>query len=306
MNRRSYSKFMMYLKVQQFNATRRDVVSVLPEFAQLETTLNEGVTNIQSCEVELSRSKAGIVVEKSQMKKLLAQLTSELSVKIYAYALITNDQKLQNEVRLTDSQLYYANDLTLITRAKSTYEFCITHLENLGDFQLTESLIQQQKSVLDRFEASFMNPRIGVESTRKVIAELNNNFSTVDTALTKWDAVMEIIRYSNSAVYDEYKSARKFVTTVRSMMLKGRVLESNGTDPVKGATLSFVVVDENDTNTDPVLVKVSADKGGFQIKSIAEGDYVVTVSKKGYKDQVVSLIISSGVPADLVVRMEKA
>lgn len=56
---------MMYLKVQQFNATRRDVVSVLPEFAQLETTLNEGVTNIQSCEVELSRSKAGIVVEKS-------------------------------------------------------------------------------------------------------------------------------------------------------------------------------------------------------------------------------------------------
>ena len=54
------------------------------------------------------------------------------------------------------------------------------------------------------------------------------------------------------------------------------------------------------------IVKKTAAKGKFNIKSMPEGTYTVTITKPGYKDQVVTVSVVSGELAKLDVILEKA
>lgn len=65
-------------------------------------------------------------------------------------------------------------------------------------------------------------------------------------------------------------------------------------EPVKGATLSFVL-EGNGTmlkgakKATESVVKKTAEKGGFNIKTLPSGMYTVIIKKVGYADQVATV-----------------
>jgi hypothetical protein len=73
---------------------------------------------------------------------------------------------------------------------------------------------------------------------------------------------------------------------------------------VKGVDFVFMTTNGN-TNFSFKLTKITSEKGSFQVKSLSCGDYNVTVSKPGYKEQVVVLSIAERKCIDLLVEMEK-
>lgn len=58
--------------------------------------------------------------------------------------------------------------------------------------------------------------------------------------------------------------------------------------------------------TEPEIVKKTAEKGGFNIKSLATGTYQVTSKKVGYADQVVTISVNDGEMTELKISLEKA
>ncbi|MEI7675592.1 MAG: carboxypeptidase regulatory-like domain-containing protein, partial [Bacteroidales bacterium] len=62
-----------------------------------------------------------------------------------------------------------------------------------------------------------------------------------------------------------------------------------------------VVADE-----EPVLTKSTASKGGFQVKSLAEGNYRVTVTKIGYKEKTIQVAVTASEMQDLELVLESA
>jgi len=78
---------------------------------------------------------------------------------------------------------------------------------------------------------------------------------------------------------------------------------------VKGVTVSFSlnggakkVVNDNG---EPVVVKKTAEKGGFNIKSLAAGVYQVTLKKMGYTDQVITVSVNDGEMSLVEAKIEK-
>jgi hypothetical protein len=53
------------------------------------------------------------------------------------------------------------------------------------------------------------------------------------------------------------------------------------------------------------IVKKTAEKGGFNIKSIPAGMYNVTISKNGYKNLVETVAVSDGEQTELNVQLSK-
>ena len=54
-----------------------------------------------------------------------------------------------------------------------------------------------------------------------------------------------------------------------------------------------------------VLTEKIADKGGFNIKSLPEGVYKVTIKKNGYQEQVVTVAVTDGELGDLNIELSK-
>lgn len=135
-------------------------------------------------------------------------------------------------------------------------------------------------------------------------------FKTAETALANMDAAVEIVRVSQPAFYTGYKNARKVVETgIGSLAVKGLVTDAATGELIKGASLSFVL-DGNGTkvksaNTAEAIVKKTAEKGGFNIKSLPAGMYTVTIKKVGYAEQVATVAVADDELAEVDIQLVK-
>jgi len=125
------------------------------------------------------------------------------------------------------------------------------------------------------------------------------------------DAAVEIIRLTQVNFYNGYKSARKVIDTGgSSFSVKEMVTDAKTGLPIKGVTVSFVLIDgtakAKTANSKPDVVKKTADKGGFNIIGLASGTYMVILKKAGYADQVVTISVNDGEMTVLNVVLEKS
>jgi hypothetical protein len=73
--------------------------------------------------------------------------------------------------------------------------------------------------------------------------------------------------------------------------------------PVSGAI--FIFKNETGSNGNGEIVKKTSKKGNFHVKSMEAGTYNVGVSKKGYKNIEVSIVVADGERSQLTVELEK-
>jgi uncharacterized membrane protein len=145
----------------------------------------------------------------------------------------------------------------------------------------------------------------------QITKQLATLFKTADTALENMDAAVEIVRLTEVNFYNGYKSARKVIETGGgSLSVKGLVTDAQTGSPLKGVTVSFALdggmAKAAIATTEPEIVKKTAEKGGFNIKSLATGTYQVTLKKVGYADQVATISVNDGEMTELKISLEKA
>lgn len=79
---------------------------------------------------------------------------------------------------------------------------------------------------------------------------------------------------------------------------------ANGT-AIRGAKISFVHDGKAVKSIAQTIVKKTAVKGGLSLKSLPAGIYNVSISKNGYREQLVMLAVSDGERSELKVKLEK-
>ena len=177
-------------------------------------------------------------------------------------------------------------------------------------FLLAQAELDQLKESITAYREASSSPRIQRTMKKFTGRDLDSCVTAADAALEKIDIVVELIRYTQSDVYQRYKSARKLEMVGNTYLsLKGLVKDAATAEPITAAQIKFVEVDSAGAvvaDEEPVLTKSTASKGGFQVKSLAEGNYRVTVSKIGYKEKTIQVALSASKMQDLVLALESA
>jgi hypothetical protein len=75
-----------------------------------------------------------------------------------------------------------------------------------------------------------------------------------------------------------------------SLAVRGTITDADTKETIKGITITFLHPDG--TNLQPPVIKKSAAKGGFTVKTMAEGIYKVKLSKVGYNDLVITIVVN--------------
>src|SRR5690606_16275087 len=119
-------------------------------------------------------------------------------------------------------------------------------------------------------------------------------------ALEKIDSAVELVKLTDPVFYDGYKSARKIVNQGSGKLaVKGLVTDAQSGEPVKGVTITFMNDGETTpaalaASAEPVIIKTTAAKGGFNIKSLPAGIYSVSFKKMGYAEQFATVNVNDG------------
>ena len=269
------------------------------------------IPQIQSIWEQQKLSKKGVTDGKNQLKETLIVLTADNARKLGAYAKFTNNAKLAQEVKFSEGKLRQVADTAVKNYGQIVYDLAQPLVGSLAPYGITDETQAALAGAITAYNDSIGKPGAERSEGTQITKQLATLFKTADTALENMDAAVEIVRLTEVNFYNGYKSARKVIETGGgSLSVKGLVTDAQTGSPLKGVTVSFALdggmAKAATTTTEPELVKKTAEKGGFNVKSLTSGTYQVTLKKVGYADQVATISVNDGEMTELKISLVKA
>ncbi|BDX38893.1 hypothetical protein CYCD_22480 [Tenuifilaceae bacterium CYCD] len=308
MNILQKSKLNMYMVVNNLLNAAAAIVETLPNQRGIVTTVKDNTTQIQEVAELQEFDKSGLSDKKKLLRASLIEQAEDISLKMVAYATNISNSVLLKEVKYPKSELSRAADTDLKNMVQCIYDRTNENIRQLTEYGITEEMLANFLTTINSFNESIPTVRKGVSSKKLYTAKLDNLFKSTDAALDKLDKIVEIVRLTQPDFYKEYQTSRMIINTAAgSVALKGVVVDAANLEPLKGAVLTIAPEASTATlstnNDDSSIVKRTAGKGGFLVKSLPEGTYSVTISKNGYKDQVLSVAITDGELSNLNIKL---
>lgn len=301
------SRLSMYLAFRDFQTAYTAITNPLPNYTSNSTTFVNTITQIQAIAEQQKMSKKGIADGKNQLKNALIVLTVDNSRKLVAFAKFTNNPTLVKEVQIAESKLKQIADTAVKDYAQIVYDRAQSNVTALATYGITAATQTAFLAAINNYNASIGRPRAGATEKSQFTKQLATLFKTADSALANMDTAVEIVRLSQVNFYNGYKTARKIVETGNGKLsVKGLVVEASNGAAIKGAKITFVLDGKAVKSANAQsIVKKTADKGRFNLKSLPAGIYNVTISKNGYQEQVTTLAVSDGERSELNISLSK-
>jgi hypothetical protein len=302
MNSKNQSKLKMYLTLRIYLLSNPAVTAKLPNFPEFLAALDAAILQIQNNSEQHQFSTKGVTDNKKMLRESLIILTVDASSKMQAYAKYIHNTVLLAETKFKSSELRDVSSLELVDIAKGLYNRIDAHLLEVTLYGLTSASQVEYSDAINDFANSISQPRESQLKGKENSLLEEQGFEKGDEAIDNMDTVVEIVRLIEPVFYAGYKSARKIVEQgIGSLQVQGIVTEAATEKPIAGATLIF----RRCGQTEIVFEKETASKGGFMIKSLAEGIYNVTVTKVGFQTQIISVVVNWNELCAVQVKMEK-
>jgi len=311
MNIKQENQLSMLITARDYVLQYPTITSPLPNFSANCTTFVNTILLIQGISEQQKISKKGVTGNKNQLKEALIVTTFDYTRKLGAYAKFTNNAVLAQEINFSMSKLHQAADTAVKDFAQIVYDRAQSNISSLATYGITAATQTSLLSAITAYNAVIGKPGVSRSETSQMTKQLIALFKTAHDALACMDAAVEIVRLTQVNFYNGYKAARKVINNGgSSLSVKGLVTDNATGKPVKGVTVSFAlngggamkVINDSETT---VVVKKSAEKGGFNVKAFASGIYHVTLKKVGYADQVVSVVVNDGEMSVMDVKIDK-
>lgn len=310
MTRSQESRLSMYLSFKEYQASYTAITNALPNYSANSTIFLNTIPQIQAVSVQQKMSKTGIADGKNTLKNNLIVTAADYSRKLGAYATFTNNATLAQEVKFSESKLRQSSDTAVKDYAQIVYDRAQPIVAALATYGITAATQTALASAIAAYNASIGKPGAGRSEGAQTTKQLAALFKTADAALANMDVAVEIVRLTQVNFYNGYKSARKVIGTGTSTLsVKGMVADAQTGAPIKGVTVSFALDGgmsrAKGAVSTPDVVKKSAEKGGFNVKSLPAGTYQVSLKKAGYADLVTSVSVNDGEMSIVDARLEK-
>jgi hypothetical protein len=302
--------FSMQLVSRDFLSQNTAITSTLPNFAGFFTAVQNGITQVQIIREQQEFNKTGIALNKAQLKASLISQSIDIARKMVAYATFVNNTVLLEEIGYTETSLKKSADTILKDRCQVIYDRANANVAALGTYGVTAAMLANLLTTLNSYNAAIPKPRLGITEKKQATDQLVILLKNIDDNLGKIDTLVEIVRMTQANFYNGYKIARKIVDIGgRTMAVKGKIIDKESGDGLKGATITFIGDASMDTakaGSDlATKVKKSADLGGFYVKQLAEGSYNLKVTKQGYKDAMIKVHVTDSELCTVVIALEK-
>lgn len=310
MKNKQESRFSMYLTTADYCELKNEITAPLPNFSTTFSKFKTICDKIDQMAKAQMVNTTGTTANKAELKKLLIVPAVDTARKLMAYAKLTKNQQLLKEISFTESSLRRMPDTTLAQAAQLIYDRAETYLSLLAGYLVNTETQAALLGAINAYRAALSAPRIETTTQVQATQKLVELFKTGDEALADMDAVVEIIRISQPDFYTGYKAARKVVNTgVGTLAVKGLVIDSQTSAPIKGVSVSFALdggmLKTGGIENATVMVKKTAEKGGFNVQTLVAGTYLVTLKKTGYADQTVTIYVNDGELTIVDVKLDK-
>jgi len=296
-------RLRMFLAVKEYLSGNEALTKDIPHFADSFRSFLEIVDDIEDASERQLQNRRRISKRKKALQDDLVSLTCDYSRKLKYYAQITSDVELEEEVKLSKSDIEDMRDNSLLVYCESFYSRAESIDADLSKYLITAETGKVLRRALDQFSEIIDKPRLGIADRVVATTKLELLFREGNSKLRDIDTLLGIIAIREPYFFSQYISVRKILTSnTGPLSLRVRVTEASTGMPVHRASISCTLK-EKDRET--VLRRRSARGGGIALKNLKPGEYRMVISKLGYTAKEVMITINDGERKDVNVELGK-
>lgn len=290
----------MHTDVQGVCNKNQDLLALIVAYVASKLKLDQNIAIEKALAARLVKLDKNSAVPKNLLRSVASTAFLDLSSNLMSFAWVKGDMKLYLEVKFTDSSLKKVSDNEFIRICENLISVAQDNLAQLADRKITAQTLADDNTLLE----NFVNERQVFIDTRRehseVTAQLAKQIKTTNFDLKSIDSIIDSLSASQPEVAADYWKARNLRKPIGSKIaLKGKVYDSETNQPLIGSYVTITsIADSKSLNSGADLqktVKVKSAGGGFQLKSVPNGGYLVAVKCPGYEDRQVQSYVRDGV-----------
>lgn len=312
MNARDNSSLESIKRTKDFCVLHNTELDDLPSFNSEVTNLGTLEDNIRVLNQKLEENTHGYTKAKNDAKESLLKVILPVFKIVQAYASVSKDSILLNSVDYSETMLRGMLQNILCDTCRKVLVICNDHLGDLTTYGLTEPMIKNAGAAVDDFYTKLDGTPDYIGQKKAARQDMDTWFAEANDILKNTlDRLIELKKDGNTELYVGYKNTRKpEVHGYRTLSLRVKVLLTGTKIPIPGASVLLTRMDateeEKKASGGGALdkgVKISGAKGGLWYKSLAAGEYTLTVSKKGYTTNTITVYCNDGERTDALIEL---
>lgn len=286
MNAMQEAQLSMLRAVESHIDANPEIVGLVPAFKISFFLFKSQIVNLTGAMQKEDLVTKGITVGKSEAKKELCKVASDIAAPIFAYAETASNSQLKNEVNFSYSKLVQTKDDGLAPRVRNIHALAVANFANLESYGITNQMLDLFLSKIESYSLKVPNPK-NAEAIKKTIREnIKVMMKDINGILkNQMDKSIVILKATHPDFVSTYLANRVIIDPPKGQtQLKGKITNSLNKMPVEGATVAI------DTFT-----AVTDANGKFQIGNMRLGTYNLEVLADGFEQAPqASILIKQG------------
>ena len=294
------NEYNMYLSLKNFFISQMAAFNLLPHFTDYHNLFLSALDMIRQLSEQLTALMSSTNNSKSTLKKELETLVVDAAKKIYAYANYLSNDVLMKQSQYIIRNAVAASDTKLPEYGNTIYNMAQASLTELAPYFVTAASQTELRKAIDDFNVANPSNKTTKNKLQSLRTQLEDQFRIANKAINDITILVDSIEHNDPALYTAYHNAIKVYNYGnRSYDITGQVFNAEDNEGLKGVS---IIVTNNDTNA-IVLEKKTAAKGGWRGDVSADGVYVFTFSKPGYKLQPLTRAVTKGEQCIIKVKL---
>jgi hypothetical protein len=197
------------------------VTSTIAAFLAIINLLKTNLDQVIDLEGKVNNPVTGVGQQKEVYRNALVQMSSLIMQTVYAYAITMENPELAAKMKMTPSKLARMKDSTFTGTVQGSIDNVTAELDNLGEYNITEALVDSWSEALASFKGIVSQPKVvqdGLDVLRNKIQDLLR--ASIILLYNQADTIALQFKKENIDYYRGYRKARKLQPLVKHTKLR--------------------------------------------------------------------------------------
>ena len=207
----SYEK--MSVATASYLLANATITAGLPSFSNYFTVIQTTNGQIVVLATQQETDTSGNTKNKKQLRTTLISQAIDVDRRTVAFATNVNNNVLLSQVNYTESDLKKSSDTKLVGICQVIRDSANANVAALATYGITAAILTTLQTSITNFNNAIPKVRVGNTDSSEATQQLKVAFETLAINWNKIDTLVEMVRTSQPAFYDEYQNVRKVIDT---------------------------------------------------------------------------------------------
>jgi hypothetical protein len=199
----------MYKAAEDICVSNSALWATLTAFGNAFSLYQAKIDEIENLHTKQQTDIKGITENKNNKISELISTALSISKPMIAFANVTNNPQLRQEINYSENKLKRSSDSDLEARCTIIKERANVHIAALADYGVTPPMLAALGTALSNFKAVISGPRTALSLKKQHTAEIQILFKATDKILKgQLDQLMVLFQKTAPEFYGAYKNAR--------------------------------------------------------------------------------------------------